>query len=259
MQGVEQEVWLELRAQHVQPRLGELPGVGGGCDSAPARLPGVGDGLGDGDDEAVQQQVGAEVAEDAVSRGGREPDVFRGPRQEALEHPHQRPTHDQEEQGTYRVEHQHTRQRPAGRADPQRAGHQGRGEQSARQPARQLADHQSVERHGGRRAQLEQHDLPGEDECHRGPEREAEQEQTAEAHDVAEPGRASGGGIVEDRGLGGNGHVVRRRPSAALRHPGVREPSTAQGTAGAGRLLPKSATNRQSPSFCFRHTVRYLV
>ena len=50
VQGVEQEVRLELRAQHVQPRLGELAGVGGGGDTAPARLPGVGEGLGRGDD-----------------------------------------------------------------------------------------------------------------------------------------------------------------------------------------------------------------
>ena len=63
MQRVEQEVRLELRAQHVQPRLGELAG------EVAAAIPRRRDSCAwaaasaAGDDETVEQEIGAEVAQ----------------------------------------------------------------------------------------------------------------------------------------------------------------------------------------------------
>ncbi len=65
VQGIEQEMRLELRAQHVQTSLRQLPRVGRGGDRAPARFPGVRRRLGRGHDEEVEQEVGAEVAHHA--------------------------------------------------------------------------------------------------------------------------------------------------------------------------------------------------
>ena len=111
--------------------------------------------------------------------------------------------------------------------------------------------------------------LKGEDDRGHGPEAEREQEEPAQADQVRQPGLSGTGadaapppgwsGVVGSRE---RGSMVRnrRRPSAPIGHPDVRDLSafgSAYG-AGAGRLLPRSATYLHAPVSCFCHTVRYL-
>jgi hypothetical protein len=230
-----------LRAQHVQPRLGELAGVGGprrcrdgatptrGRTPRSRRRPGnrSGDrGRGSGGCPSRRRPVRSR----GESRGAGSPpcpSAHRQPRRRAP--PRSGGTGAPGESDS-----------PAARtcsAAATIAGEQGAG------TARQLTHHELV---SGIRRSLPSRirgELPREHQPDRGPE--MRRWPGTAASGSRDPG-AGPGGLQGSRGWGG--HAARRRPSAAPRHPGVREPLTlrAWGPAGCCRGRPRSATRDHS-------------
>ena len=188
MEGVEEEVGLELRAQDVEAGLGELPRVGRGRDAALARLPGMGHGFGGGDDHDIKEEIGAEESEDAPLRRRERAFASVGPRQRVVEQPHHRAADGDEEKRPDGVQRQEPRGRRAGNPDPQRAPENEGREERAGEPARELLDDEPVRR--GRTPDVRQHQrvLAGEHQRHGGPEDEGTDEQRPGTDEVPEPG-----------------------------------------------------------------------
>jgi hypothetical protein len=103
------------------------------------------------------------------------------------------------------MKQQHPGERQSGRADPERGGNQHRREQRAGKPARQLAHDELVERHPALTPELQQGVLHREHQRDAAPEREARQEQPAEADEVVESCRTDPGRVLENGG--GSGHA----------------------------------------------------